>query len=96
MTASGSSYGALSTMSPMPPVCSPGTPVYTAWVNTERDMLHLPRGTGADEIITRHVRAGLPYTGPSIEPVVLLDDPGTHLSSEHLTSMLDAHEPSHR
>ena len=50
------------------------------------DLLHILRSTGADEIITRHVRAGLPYigtsagsvvAGPSIEAVALLDDPGT-------------------
>ncbi|AGF71469.1 peptidase E [Corynebacterium halotolerans] len=48
------------------------------------DLLHVLRSTGADEILTRHVRAGLPYigtsagsviAGPSIEPVSLLDSP---------------------
>lgn len=48
------------------------------------DLLWLLRSTGVDEILTRHVRAGLPYigtsagavvAGPSIEPVSLLDAP---------------------
>lgn len=48
------------------------------------DLLHVLRSTGADEILTRHVRAGLPYigtsagavvAGPSIQPVSLLDSP---------------------
>lgn len=48
------------------------------------DLLHVLRSTGADEVLTRHVRAGLPYigcsagsviAGPSIEPVSLLDPP---------------------
>lgn len=49
------------------------------------DLLHVLRSTGADEILTRHVRAGLPFigcsagsvvAGPDIEPVSLLDSPG--------------------
>ena len=48
------------------------------------DLLHIMRSTGTDEIIVRHVRAGLPYigtsagsviAGPGIEPVSLLDSP---------------------
>lgn len=50
------------------------------------DLLWVLRDTGTDEILTRHVRAGLPYigtsagsviAGPSIEPVKLLDNPAT-------------------
>lgn len=49
------------------------------------DLLWLLRSTGVDEILTRRVRAGLPYigtsagavvAGPSIEAVSLLDAPG--------------------
>lgn len=48
------------------------------------DLLHVLRSTGADEVLVRHVRAGLPYigcsagsvvAGPHIEPVSLLDSP---------------------
>lgn len=48
------------------------------------DLLSVLRSTGADEVLSRHVRAGLPYigcsagsviAGGSIEPVSLLDDP---------------------
>lgn len=48
------------------------------------DLLHVLRSTGTDEILTRHVRAGLPYigcsagsvvAGPDIEPVSPLDSP---------------------
>ncbi len=48
------------------------------------DLLHVLRATGADDVLVRHVRNGLPYlgcsagsiiAGPSIEPVSLLDDP---------------------
>lgn len=48
------------------------------------DLLYVLRSTGTDEILTRHVRAGLPYigcsagsvvAGPDIEPVSLLDPP---------------------
>ena len=48
------------------------------------DLLHILRSTGADEIITAQVRAGLPYigcsagsivAGPDIEAISLLDDP---------------------
>lgn len=48
------------------------------------DLLHVLRSTGIDEILVRHVRAGLPYigcsagsvvAGPSIEPVSVLDSP---------------------
>lgn len=48
------------------------------------DLLHILRSTGADEIITAQVRAGLPYigcsagsivAGPDIEATSLLDDP---------------------
>lgn len=48
------------------------------------DLLHILRATGTDEVLVRHVRAGLPYigtsagaviAGPDIEPVSLLDSP---------------------
>ncbi|WP_211271311.1 peptidase E [Corynebacterium crudilactis] len=48
------------------------------------DLLWLLRSTGIDEVLIKHVRAGLPYigtsagavvAGPSIEPVSLLDSP---------------------
>ncbi|MGP6174833.1 Type 1 glutamine amidotransferase-like domain-containing protein [Corynebacterium sp. A21] len=48
------------------------------------DLMWVLRSTGTDEILSRHVRAGLPYVGcsagsviagASIEPVALLDDP---------------------
>lgn len=48
------------------------------------DLAWVLRSTGTDAILTRHVRAGLPYigtsagaviVGPSIAPVSLLDDP---------------------
>lgn len=48
------------------------------------DLLHILRTTGADQLITKHVRAGLPYigcsagsivAGPDIEATSLLDDP---------------------
>lgn len=48
------------------------------------DLLHVLRSTGTDEILTRHVRAGLTYVGcsagsvvagPDIGPVSLLDSP---------------------
>ncbi|MFT3899138.1 MAG: Type 1 glutamine amidotransferase-like domain-containing protein [Gordonia sp. (in: high G+C Gram-positive bacteria)] len=48
------------------------------------DLLHVLRSTGTDEILSRHVRAGLHYigcsagsiiAGPTIEPCSLLDDP---------------------
>lgn len=48
------------------------------------DLLHILRATGTDEVLIRHVRAGLPYigtsagsviAGPNIEPVRLLDSP---------------------
>ena len=48
------------------------------------DLLWLLRSTGNDEVLIKHVRAGLPYigtsagaviAGPSIEPISLLDSP---------------------
>lgn len=48
------------------------------------DLLSVLRATGTDEVLARHVRAGLPYVGcsagsivagPSIEPAALLDSP---------------------
>ncbi|QGU06385.1 putative peptidase [Corynebacterium occultum] len=48
------------------------------------DLAWVLRSTGTDDILSRHVHAGLPYigcsagsviAGPSIEPVSLLDDP---------------------
>lgn len=59
--------------------------VYVAGGDTF-DLLHVLRSTGTDEILTRHVRAGLTYigcsagsvvAGPDIEPCSLLDDPST-------------------
>lgn len=50
------------------------------------DLMYVLRSTGADELLSRHVRGGLPYlgtsagaviAGPSIEPVSLLDSPDT-------------------
>lgn len=50
------------------------------------DLLWVLRSTGNDEVLLRHVRAGLTYigcsagsviAGPSIEPVSLLDSPST-------------------
>ena len=48
------------------------------------DLLHVLRTTGADQLITKHVRAGLPYigcsagsivAGPDIEAASIIDDP---------------------
>lgn len=48
------------------------------------DLMHVLRSTGADAILTTHVRAGLPYAassagsiiaGPSIEPAQVMDSP---------------------
>lgn len=69
--------------------------VYVAGGNTFALMVALRR-TGAAEDLTRRVRAGLPYiglsagaivTGPSLEPLTLMDDPAEAPALDDLSGL---------